>query len=150
MRLINQRPGRGEKIVLGALPFVVLVVAYVIGSHIRLAAIRRQAAALARADAVGDLQLAFVPEARSGDYLLWADTAASLARLLGGIAISALIALGLGIPAGLIPRARAGAGAVRRRDFADPADHHPADPVHRLRPRRDLQDGTDRRSAPRR
>ena len=31
------------------------------------------------------------------------------------------------------------ARALRRRDLAHPAHHHPADPLHHLRPRRDLQ-----------
>jgi NitT/TauT family transport system permease protein len=107
MRLINQQPSRGEKIVLGALPFVALIAAYGIGSHLRLAAnpddkllpsLGQMAAAM--------YSFAFVADVRSGDYLLWSDTGVSLVRLLGGIAISALIAVGLGVPAGLIPRAR--------------------------------------------
>jgi NitT/TauT family transport system permease protein len=108
MRLINQRPGHGERIVLGAMLFILLVAAYMISSSIRLAdnpddkllpSLSQMGAAI--------WQLAFTPEQRSGDYLLWSDTAASLARLLGGIAISALLALLLGIPTGLIPRAQA-------------------------------------------
>ena len=108
MRLINQHPGRGEKIVLGALPFILLIAAYTIGSHIRLSlnpddkllpSLGQMASAI--------YAYAFVADVRSGDYLLWSDTAASLARLLSGIAISALIAVVLGISAGLIPRGRA-------------------------------------------
>lgn len=108
MRLINQRPGRGEKIALGALPFVILIAAYGIGSHIRLAANPDDKLLPSLGQMLSAIySLAFVPEVRSGDYLLWSDTAASLTRLLGGVAISALTAVCLGVPAGLIPRGRA-------------------------------------------
>ena len=109
MRLINQQPSRGEKIVLGALLFVALIAAYGIGSHLRLAANPddKLLPSLGQMAAVM-YNFAFVADVRSGDYLLWSDTGVSLLRLLSGIAISALIAVGLGVPAGLIPRARAG------------------------------------------
>ncbi|WP_088348085.1 MULTISPECIES: ABC transporter permease [Rhodomicrobium] len=108
MRLINQHPGRGEKILLGALLFVALIIAYSIGSYLRLSAnpddkLLPSLAQMSRAM----YEFAFVPDVRSGDYLLWSDTAASLGRLFSGIAISAMIAVGLGVPAGFIPRARA-------------------------------------------
>ena len=32
MRLINQRPGHGERLVLGAMLFVLLIAAYLVGS----------------------------------------------------------------------------------------------------------------------
>ncbi len=109
MRLINQRPGHGERIVLGATLFVLLAVAYFIGSNIRLSANPDDKLLPSLPQMVASIyQLAFQPEQRSGDYLLWSDTAASLARLLGGIAISVLMALVIGIPMGFIPRARAG------------------------------------------
>jgi NitT/TauT family transport system permease protein len=108
MRLINQRPGHGERIVLGAMLFMLLVAVYMIGSNIRLTANPddKLLPSLAQMGAA-IWQTAFVPEQRSGDYLLWSDTAASLARLLGGVTISALLAVVLGIPTGLIPRAQA-------------------------------------------
>ncbi len=109
MRLINQQPGRGEKILLGALLFLIVIVAYGIASSLRLAEnpddkLLPSLGQMAKAF----YEFAFVPDVRSGDYLLWSDTAASLGRLLSGIAISALLAIGLGVPAGFIPRARAG------------------------------------------
>ena len=36
-RLINQHPGRGASLALGALPFIALLVLYVVASHLRLA-----------------------------------------------------------------------------------------------------------------
>src|SRR5262245_62036113 len=79
MRLINRRPSRGAKIALGALPFIALIAAYMIGSGMRLAAnpddkllpsLGQMGAAIWR--------MAFQPEQRSGDVLLWTDTYASL------------------------------------------------------------------------
>ena len=53
---------------------------------------RRQAAALAvGASSTRCARMAFEPDKRSGDYLLWVDTAASLLRLLAGLAIAAAI-----------------------------------------------------------
>lgn len=107
MRLINQHPGRTEKIILGALPLIVLIAAYAIGSHIRLAE-NPSDKLLPSFGQMADTfyNYAFVADQRSGNYLLWTDTAASLGRILSGIAISAMIAIGLGVPAGFIPRAR--------------------------------------------
>ncbi len=46
---------------------------------------------------------AFEADPRTGQYLLWSDTAASLTRLLIGLAISAVFALVVGIMIGLLP-----------------------------------------------
>ena len=55
---------------------------------------------------------ALMPDARTGLYLMWSDTAASLQRLLTGLAISTAIALIAGIAIGLLPLARATFGPV--------------------------------------
>ena len=118
-----------------------------IGSHIRLAGqSRRQAAAVARADGGGVLA-AWPSRPTSAPATTCSGPTPPPASpgCSAGIAIAALIALGLGI-ADRLPPARAGdARAVRRRDLADPADRRAADPVHRLRPRRDLEGDADRR-----
>lgn len=51
--------------------------------------------------------MAFTPDKRSGEYLLWGDTLISLTRLLIGLAVSALIGLSIGIVAGVFPLYRA-------------------------------------------
>ena len=108
MRLINQRPGPGTRLFLGAVPFAVLAGVYAVASHLRLAenpaekvlpSLDAMAAAFAR--------MAFEPDQRSGDYLLWTDTALSLMRLGAGIGVSTLAALAFGIAIGFVPRARA-------------------------------------------
>ena len=108
MRLINISPGNGGSLLLGALPFVLLALAYLIGSALRLAdnpgdKLLPSLAAMGRMIEV----MAFTPDKRTGDYLLWTDTAASLLRLWAGLAIATLIALVLGLMNGVLPIVRA-------------------------------------------
>ncbi len=108
MRLINIRPTRREQAILACIPFVLLVLAYVAGSTLRLAdnpADKLLPALTTLVDSVNTL--AFIPDKRTGDYILWSDTGASLWRLGLGLAISAGIALVLGMLAGILPVARA-------------------------------------------
>lgn len=109
MRWINARPSRRGRLVLGAIPFVVVAVAYVATSAAR------------RAENPNDklfpplseiwqqiVAYAFQEDRRSGAVLLWVDTAESLVRLLLGVGTAAAIALILGIAIGFVPRFRAG------------------------------------------
>ena len=105
---MTQRLTAWQRVGLGALPFVVLVVAYAIGSQVRraenpsdklLPSFENMAATFWR--------MATVPDQRSGDLLLWTDTGESLARLVAGILIAALISLSLGILIGFLPKVRA-------------------------------------------
>ena len=107
-RWINITPDRALKLVLGLLPFAVLLLIYVWASDLRLAqnpedklmpAFDKFGTAIAR--------MAFTPDVRSGEYLLWIDTLASLRRLALGIIISALAGLVFGLLNGAIPMARA-------------------------------------------
>ncbi len=111
MRLVNSRPGRGLALALAALPFAIAALAYAVASAARLAAnpadkllpsLPQMASAFYR--------LAAIPDKRSGDLILWADTAASLVRLGAGVGAATLIALVLGIAIGFIPRVRATLG----------------------------------------
>ena len=107
-RIINQRPGRGGTFFLGVLPFIVLAAIYLVHSHARLL------------DNPGDKLLPSLPtiattlhqyaleeDERSGDYLFWTDTRASLERLLMGLSVSALLGITFGIALGVIPYLRA-------------------------------------------
>ena len=104
MRAINLRPSGSLCLVLVLLPFLALLLAYVIGSHIRLTENPNDKLLPSFAD-MGETIYAYAFEAdpRTGQYLLWSDTAASLTRLLIGLAISAVFALVVGILIGLLP-----------------------------------------------
>ena len=112
-RLINQRPGTLGKCLLGLLPFVVIGIIYFYFSSERLAINpndKLMPSMQSFIDAVS--YLAFEPNKRTGDYVLWADTAASLQRLGLGVGISALTGLIIGILVGIIPLIRAGIAPV--------------------------------------
>jgi NitT/TauT family transport system permease protein len=108
MRLLNIRPGRQMRIYLAALPFVLLAIAYLIGSGARLAENPNDKllpALSSMAQAVN--QMAFQVDARTGSNLMLADTLASLERLVSALAISTAVALVFGIVIGLLPGANA-------------------------------------------
>lgn len=113
MRAINLRPDATWRFVLTLLPFVLLLIAYVVGSQIRLAE-NPNDKLLPAFSTMGEAirVYALEPDPRTGKWLLWSDTAASLTRLLTGLAISASIALVLGIIIGLLPIAGATFGPV--------------------------------------
>lgn len=108
MRLINRKPSRINQLILGLLPFGVLVLAYALGSAARLAENPQDKllpALASIADAVN--RLAFVADPRTGEYVLWLDTLASLGRLGTALGISTLIALVFGMLVGMLPYLRA-------------------------------------------
>jgi NitT/TauT family transport system permease protein len=108
MRWINLQPGRGAVGVLGALPFVLLLLAYLVGSALRLGDNPNDKllpALTTIADTVD--RMAFAPDPRTGDYLLWSDTYASLSRLGAGLGISVTLALAIGMVVGMLPVLRA-------------------------------------------
>ncbi|HEY0120460.1 MAG TPA: ABC transporter permease [Rhizobium sp.] len=108
MRWINLQPSRGAKLALALTPFLALVIAYVAGSTARLAANSRDKLLPGLGDFVDAInRLVFMADARTGDYLLWSDTAASLARLLSGLGIATVIALIVGMLIGMLPYVRA-------------------------------------------
>jgi len=106
-RLINRHPGPAAGRLLALVPFALLLIAYVVGSDIRLSENPNDKllpSFTALSDAVE--RMAFEPDKRTGDYLLWVDTAASLSRLIGGVALATLLGTAIGISVGLIPYAR--------------------------------------------
>lgn len=107
-RLINQRPGRAERLALGLLPFVGLLVVYVIASQLRLAE-NPDDKLLPSLGSMADTfaGYAFTEDERTGRYLLWADTWASLKRIGSALAISASVGLLLAMIIGVVPRMRA-------------------------------------------
>lgn len=108
LRLMNATVSRGGALFLGALPFLAVAIAYMIASERRLAI--NPADKLLPSPAQmwsAFLELATVPDKRSGDLILWVDTYASLLRLFAGVGAATLVALCLGIAIGFIPRVRA-------------------------------------------
>lgn len=108
MRLLNRKPGRGQEIVLIALPFVLTAAAYLIFSALRLAENPHDKllpSVGAMIEAVRTL--AFQADARTGDYIFWTDTLASLQRLACALGLATLIALVVGLAIGLLPLMRA-------------------------------------------
>ncbi|MEL6977468.1 MAG: ABC transporter permease [Pseudomonadota bacterium] len=109
MRWINRNPGRALAIFLAALPFVIVLIAYSIGSEIRLAENPRDKLLPAPASIVEKAaELVTEPSPRKGFILFWDDTAISLARLAQGVGLAAAIGLAFGLMIGLFPAARAG------------------------------------------
>ncbi|PAU88481.1 lipid kinase [Pseudomonas sp. WN033] len=105
-RLMNRHPGRPLRLGLILLPFAILLLLYLLSSQARLAENPNDKLLPSfsqMSDAVE--RMAFTEDRRSGAYLWWDDSAASLKRLGSGLAISAAISLVLGL-AMLIPLLR--------------------------------------------
>jgi NitT/TauT family transport system permease protein len=108
-RIINLRPSRGSAVLLAALPFLLIFALYLIGSSLRLAANPNDKLLPAFSSIFAAVrQYAIEPDRRTGEILLWSDTASSLLRLGLGLAISAGVGLVLGIAIGIVPYLRAG------------------------------------------
>ena len=112
-RLLNVRPQGGGRLLLAALPLVMLVILYVIASTARHTEnpndkILPTVGAMAEAVQV----MAFQADPRTGEIPLVADTMASLQRLGVAMALSTVTTLCLGLVLGLLPVARAGLGPL--------------------------------------
>ncbi|MEM6339820.1 MAG: ABC transporter permease subunit [Pseudomonadota bacterium] len=107
MRLINIKPGRASALLLMLLPFAAVLIAYAIGSEIRLSE-NPSDKLLPAPGTIWDTAVRLTTEAdrRSGRILFWHDTWASLKRLGVGIGISAFTALVIGLLIGLLPLMR--------------------------------------------
>ena len=108
-RLINLQPGKGGRVLLGLLPFLIILMVYAGASNARLAENPNDKllpAFSSFAEAID--RLAFEPSKRSGEYLFWQDTLSSLERLAMGVGISASLGLLFGVCNGILPYARAG------------------------------------------
>lgn len=107
MRLINRKPGRPAAMALAMVPFAGIIAAYAIASHYR----RLDNPAdklLPSLEQMGSTfwRMAFTPDRRSGDLLLWVDTIDSLERLFFGVGVATFFALTVGILIGFLPYVR--------------------------------------------
>jgi len=107
-RLINQRPEILSRLLLAALPFFLAFLAYALASQARLA-INPTDKLLPAWSTILDAinRMTFVPDLRSGDYLLLLDTMVSLQRLAIGVGLAMLAGFIIGVLQGLIPYVRA-------------------------------------------
>jgi len=93
---------------LSMLPFILVVSVYLFYSHARLIDNPGDKLLPAPATIAATVhRFAFEEDERSGDYLFWTDTWASLQRLGVALVISALIGLTLGLAIGVLPYLRA-------------------------------------------
>ncbi|WP_027710558.1 ABC transporter permease [Dickeya chrysanthemi] len=107
-KLINYQPLPLTRGMMGFLPLLALLLVYLMASDARLAvnaADKLLPGLGAMAQAMH--RMAFEPNERTGEYLLWVDTAASLLRLLTGVGLSAVLALVFGLLCGALPAVRA-------------------------------------------
>jgi NitT/TauT family transport system permease protein len=107
---IHARPDGGLRWLLAALPFLLLLAVYAFASDARHRdnpADKILPTATQMVDAVE--RMAFTRDARSGEYLMLADTLASLQRLALGVLAAAVFGLWLGINMGMFPGMQAGA-----------------------------------------
>ncbi|MEO1025859.1 MAG: ABC transporter permease subunit [Pseudomonadota bacterium] len=107
MRWINRFPGRPLAVVLMALPFVLVLIAYSLGSEARRAVNPADKLLPPPTEIVETaIRVTTEPDRRSGQILFWNDTLSSLKRLLLGVTIGALIGLTFGLAIGLFPVAQ--------------------------------------------
>jgi NitT/TauT family transport system permease protein len=95
-------------LVLSMMPFVLLIAAYLAASSARLAANPGDKLLPSPATFAATIhRYALEEDERTGDILLWSDTAASLERLLIALGLSALMGVTFGVAIGVIPYLRA-------------------------------------------
>lgn len=103
-KFINQKPGKALALFLGGLPFVLLIFLYMAGSDARLEVNPNdKLLPIFTQIADGIERMAFEPSKRTGEYLLWQDTASSLMRLGLGVLIAASLGLLVGMLTGALP-----------------------------------------------
>jgi NitT/TauT family transport system permease protein len=110
---MNIVPQRGGRILLAFIPFVLIAMLYVVGSAERRAANPNDKLLPPVAEMVDtSRRLAFEPDRRTGDVVLWADTAASLQRLAIGLGLATLAGLCFGLALGVVPTVDASLGTL--------------------------------------
>lgn len=103
-KLVNLRPSRSSAWLLGLIPLLLMIGLYVAGSNARLAE-NPNDKLLPSFGQMGNAmeRMALQPSKRTGQYVFWTDTAASMKRLVLGIAIAAVVGLIIGLLTGAFP-----------------------------------------------
>lgn len=103
---IFARPSRSLSLLLGLLPFVLLVGGYLMASHVRLEANPRDKLTPSVAQMAKSVKLmAFTKDRRTGQYLMLTDTLSSLRRMALGLGLAAVVGLLIGMNMGILPGA---------------------------------------------
>lgn len=113
MRLVNIKPARGPRILIGAVPMIALLVVYAVLSAARADANPNDKVLptfLAMAQAA--VRLFTETDPRTGEVTALVDTAASLWRLAMGVGIAMVSTLLIGIALGVVPLVRAALGPL--------------------------------------
>lgn len=106
-RGLHAQPPRWLYLALAAAPFILFLAIYLIAAEIRHRD-NPQDKLLPTISKIGLAveKVAVIEDKRSGDILLWQDTAASLKRLGLGVGVSAVIGFFLGLNMGILPGIR--------------------------------------------
>jgi NitT/TauT family transport system permease protein len=105
---LHARPSGWLRRFLAVLPFVLLIAVYLVASHWRLAENPQDKLLPGLTQMWQTIErVAVVPDARTGQIVLWSDTLASLTRLFSGVGLALLAALLAGLNIGLFPGIRA-------------------------------------------
>jgi NitT/TauT family transport system permease protein len=106
-KIINYQPQPMTRVLMGTLPLIAVIFFYLVASDARLA-VNSYDKLLPGFDAMWAAidRMAFTPSPRTGEYLFWTDSAASLLRLLVGVGLSAFLALVFGLFCGALPVVR--------------------------------------------
>ncbi|MCF2947970.1 ABC transporter permease [Paraglaciecola aquimarina] len=108
-KIMNIKPTKPLAAFLSLLPFVIIFFVYLTASGERLAENPNDKLLPSFQQIYSAIdRLAFTENKRTGEYLFWQDTSASLYRICIGIGISSLLGLIVGLLTGLIPLARSG------------------------------------------
>jgi NitT/TauT family transport system permease protein len=113
MRLVNIKPARGPRVLIGMVPIAIALVIYAVFSAARAEANPNDKVLptfLAMAQAAWRLFTQVDP--RTGEVTAWADTTASLWRLGIGVGIATVSTLIIGIALGVVPLVRAALGPL--------------------------------------
>ena len=112
-RLLNIRPPRSGRLLLGLIPLLAVALVYIGASNAWHDA-NPSEKILPTLGAMGEQMkvMALQADPQTGGIPLWQDTLASLRRMGAGLAIATMTALVLGILLGVLPLARAGIGPL--------------------------------------
>jgi len=101
---IHAEPSSRLRLILGLLPLVVLICAYLTVSYARLQANPREKLTPSVSQMVSAVRaMAFTKDERTDSYLMLSDTVSSVKRLAVGLGSAALVGLFAGINMGMLP-----------------------------------------------